>query len=126
MTLLLDATTWPDWQPEIESSEGPEKMTPGDVARGTARMLGFHVDGHSTATSTGDYFFEEDVIVGVPMTIRYEIDPVPEGVRITHRLTSRLPGGPSGWLLSLVLRARLRRMQRLVLENLARQLETGF
>jgi hypothetical protein len=125
MSLLLDATTWPAWQPEIESSEGPERMMPGDVARGRARMLGFHVDGHSTATTTGELSFEEDVIVGVPMTIRYEVETIPEGVRITHRLTSRLPGGPSGWLLSLVLRARLRRMQRLVLENLARQLEAG-
>jgi hypothetical protein len=54
-------------------------------------MLGFEVHGHSTATDVGPGFFEEDVVVGVRMRIRYDLAPTADGVVITHRLTAQLP-----------------------------------
>jgi hypothetical protein len=69
--------------------------------------------------------FIEDVIVGVRMVVTYEVVPSATGTRITRTLEADLPGGPSGWLLSLVLRARLRRMQKRVLSELAAQAEAG-
>jgi hypothetical protein len=119
--LLVDPSSWPRWQPEIISASGPSPMGPGDVARGEADMLGFAVHGHSEALAVTDEVFEEDVIVGVRMVIRYEVGVNPSGTRVTHKLTAQLPGGLSGRILSLFLRPRLRALQRGVLERLARQ-----
>jgi hypothetical protein len=82
-------------------------------------MLGFAVHGHSEALAVTDEVFEEDVIVGVRMVIRYEVGVNPSGTRVTHKLTAQLPGGLSGRILSLFLRPRLRALQRGVLERLA-------
>jgi hypothetical protein len=119
--LLLDPSTWPQWQPEISQARGPAPMEKGDVARGRAKMLGFAVHGHSEALRVADGVFEEDVIVGVRMVIRYEVRPSPSGVRVTHELTALLPGGVSGRVLSLFLRPRLRALQRGALRHLAVQ-----
>jgi hypothetical protein len=67
-------------------------MAFGDVARGEAEMLGWEVHGHSTATDVGPGCFEEDVVVGVRMRIRYDLAPTADGVVITHRLSAQLPG----------------------------------
>ncbi len=109
------------WQPEIVAMRGPEKLGAGDEQEGDAKMLGFRVQGKSTAVRAEQRVFEEDVIVGVRMRITYEIEPTPTGSRIQHRLEADLPGGPIGGLLSLLLRWRLRQMQRASLEGLARQ-----
>ena len=93
------------------------------MARGEAEMLGFAVHGHTEALDVTDEVFEEDVIVGVRMIIRYEVSASPSGTRITHRLTAKLPGGFSGRILSLFLQPRLRALQRRVLERLAGQAE---
>ena len=100
-------------------------MVEGDVARGKARMLGFHVDGHATAVGFGAEFFEQDVIVGVRMRIRYEVEPADGGTVITHTLTAEMPRGISGRVLGLFLRRRLRSLQRTALENLVAQSEAG-
>lgn len=115
---LRDATTWPEWQPEIVSAEGPAAIAEGDVVTGRARMLGFLVEGRSRAVDVTGSAFEEDVIIGVRMRVRYEIDAGAGGVRITHRLTADLPDGPAGRLLSVFLKMRLRRMQTRVLRAL--------
>ena len=94
-------------------------MASGEVARGEAEMLGFEVHGHSTATDVGPGCFEEDVVVGVRMRIRYDLAPTDDGVVITHRLSAQLPGGPSGRVLSFFLRRRLRHLQRVALDRLA-------
>jgi hypothetical protein len=86
-------------------------------------MLGFHVNGHATALGVGSEYFEQDVIVGVGMRIRYEVRSVDGGCLITHDLVADMPGGLSGRVLTFFLRRRLRWMQRTALANLARQSE---
>lgn len=125
LALVGDATKWPSWQPEIKSIKGPTAMVSGDVARGKARMLGFHVDEHATAVDSGGDFFEQDVIVGVRMGIRYEVKHIEGGTMITHTLIAQMPSGISGRVLALFLRRRLRWLQRTALENLVVQSEAG-
>jgi hypothetical protein len=121
---LLDPATWPAWQPEIVTASGPARLATGDAARGRARLLGFEVDGYSTAVDVASNAFEEDVVVGVRMHIRYELTPGPNGTVIAHRLTAVLPGGVAGRVLSWFLRRRLKGMQRQALERLAAQAES--
>src|SRR5918992_6006369 len=96
MALLLDPATWPQWQSEIVAAAGPSPLRTGDVARGRAHMLGFHVDGHSTTVDSGDAHFEQDVIVGVRMRIRYEVAGSAQGSVLTHALSCDLPAGVAG------------------------------
>ena len=100
-------------------------MTSGDVARGKAHMLGFHVDGHATAVDVGGSYIEQDVIVGIRMGIRYEVKPIEGGAMITHTLNAQMPSGISGRILAVFLRRRLRWLQRTALENLVLQSEAG-
>lgn len=125
MDLVLDPRSWPRWQPEIIATEGPAPMVPGDVVRGHATMLGFNVQGHSTAVEVGPQTFVEDVLVGVRMRVTYAAAPSGEGTVITHSLTSDLPTGMWGRVLSLFLRSRLRHMQRTALDELVRQAEAS-
>ena len=81
-------------------------------------MLGFQVEGVSTASVVDEHRFEEDVIVGVRMRVSYEVTPTETGCVVTHHLSATLPGGFLGSLLSLLLRRRLRRLQRVALEGL--------
>jgi Polyketide cyclase / dehydrase and lipid transport len=121
MALLLDPESWPRWQPEVSSAEGPRRLTTGDVATGRANLLGFRVLGHSTTTGAGDAFFEQDVIVGVRMRIRYEIERVGDASLITHKLECDLPSGILGRVLSFFLAPRLKRLQETALERLAQR-----
>lgn len=125
MAYLLDATSWPAWQPEIVSTRGPERVAKGDIVSGHARMLGFHVEGRSIAEQVGTTVFEEDVVVGVAMRVRYEVHEEPGGCRVVHRLESQMPSGLTGRLLSFFLRGRLRRMQKKAVERLVAQSESG-
>lgn len=125
MTHLLDATTWPAWQPEIVTTEGPSKVVEGDLVSGTARMLGFNVEGRSVALRVEEQVFEEDVVVGVAMRVRYEVHPAGEGCRVVHHLESNLPTGVTGRLLSFFLRRRLKKMQRTAVERLVAQSEAA-
>jgi hypothetical protein len=115
--------TWPDWQSEIVSVEDRGPLATGEVARGEADLLGFEVHGHSTATDVSVSRFEEDVVVGVRMRICYEVRPDGWGSVVTHSLVADLPGGVCGSVLAVVLRWRLRRLQRTALAGLARQSE---
>ena len=124
MDRLLSPASWPEWQTEIDSVERSGKLTePGEIVRGQATLLGFKVDGHSTATQVSEDVFEEDVLVGVRMKVRYTVARGATGTTISHRLISDLPGGPSGAVLSLLLKWRLRRMQKRLLRELAAQAE---
>jgi hypothetical protein len=124
MELLLDPSSWPGWQPEILESRGPAPLERGDVVSGSARMLGFvGVKGRSAAVDVGGDRFEEDVVVGIGMRVRYEVEGDGDGAVVTHRLESDLPTGVAGRLLSLVLRRRLKRLQRTALERLVTQSE---
>ncbi|HEU4480287.1 MAG TPA: SRPBCC family protein [Actinomycetota bacterium] len=122
---LLRPATWPQWQSEIRSVSGPERVVSGSVVGGRASMLGFNVDGQSVAVEVGQSVFEEDVVVGVGMRIRYEIETTSAGSRITHTLSSELPEGALGRVLSFFLARRLRRMQKELLEKLGRQAEAS-
>jgi hypothetical protein len=117
--LIRDASTWPQWQPEITKSSGSAELGPGDVVQGDAEMLGFKVAGRADIRSADASAVDQDVIVGIRMRVTYEFSSTANGTEITHRLEAELPRGMSGRLLSLFLRSRLRRMQRKLLENLA-------
>ena len=87
-------------------------------------MMGFDVDGQSVTTEVAERAYQQDVVVGVGMQIRYEVGPSPDGgTVIRHRLTSQLPEGALGRMLSFFLTRRLKKMQRDLLERLAAQLE---
>jgi hypothetical protein len=120
---IIDPMTWPQWQSEILSVEDHGPLVTGDVTRGEADLLGFEVHGHSTATEVTAARFEEEVIVGVRMRIRYDVRAEGTGTVVNHHIVADLPGGACGSVLSLFLKWRLRRMQRTALEGLARQSE---
>jgi hypothetical protein len=118
---ILDPATWPDWQPEIISTDASGPLDEGATVDGRARLLGFVVDGRSITIAADDRSYEEDVIVGVRMKVRYDVEEVPEGSRVTRHLTAYLPSGFSGRVLSFFLKRRLRSMQVGVLESLVDQ-----
>ncbi|MPZ71006.1 MAG: hypothetical protein GEU71_16000 [Actinobacteria bacterium] len=121
LATIRNASTWPVWQPEIETAEGPERLGAGDAVLGTADMLGFVVHGHSTVVAVDESSFDEDVIVGVRMHIRFEVTERDGVTTVTHNLSSVMPRGPMGRLLSFFLRRRLVRMQKTALSQLADQ-----
>jgi len=123
MGRVLAPKTWPEWQAEIKTVEGPERMEDGDQVSGDAELVGFRVQGRSDAHVVDDELFIEDVIVGVRMVITYQVKPNGSGTRITRTLEADLPGGILGRLLSIALRARLRKMQKRLLRDLAAQAE---
>jgi hypothetical protein len=124
MELVRDPQTWPRWQPEIVSTEGPSPLEVGDDVYGHADMLGFRVEGHSKSVTAAEGAYEEDVIVGVRMRIVYEMARDESGATVvTRRLTALLPAGFAGRVLSFFLRRRLTRMQNGVVEELVRQAE---
>jgi hypothetical protein len=84
-------------------------------------MLGFRVLGRSTTLDAGNDFFEQDVIVGVRMRIRYDVERSGDASLITHTLECDLPSGVLGRILSLFLTPRLRRLQETALDQLARR-----
>ena len=100
-------------------------MKEGDTVEGAARLLGFTVEGRSSAGSVEPLAFEEDVIVGVRMRVRYEVEASEQGATVTRHLSAHLPRGPAGRVLSFFLKRRLRRMQAGVLDGLVRQAESG-
>ena len=103
---------------------GPDDLDVGDSVEGLASMLGFRVEGRATTTDVGTHHYEEDVVVGVRMRMRFEVTPSGSGVVVKHRLEAPLPAGFAGRALSFFLRRRLRRMQRDSLANLCRQAES--
>ncbi len=123
--LILDPATWPRWQNEIVSSMGPAPLKEGDVVAGRAQMLGFNVDGQSVTTAVGAGTYSQEVVVGVGMQISYRIASNPNGTVVTHSLTSELPAGALGRVLSFFLARRLKRMQRDLLEELRTQAEAS-
>ena len=122
---IVDPATWPSWQPEIISTGPPGPLRPGDTVEGRARLLGFAVEGRSSAVSVTPDSFEEDVIVGVRMRVRYEVEASGNETRITRHLSAHLPRGVAGRVLSFFLKRRLRSMQMGVLDGLVRQAESG-
>ncbi len=124
LNTILAPGTWPKWQSEILTTTGNERLSTGDVVSGQARLLGFEVDGSSTAIEIEDSSYEQDVIVGVKMRVRYEVSPSSNGAVVKHRLASDLPAGVSGRILSFFLTRRLKKMQRDLLEGLAAQTES--
>lgn len=115
--------TWPEWQSEILSTEKPRWVEPHEVVHGQARLLGFDVHGRSLTISSEPRAYEQDVVVGVRMHVRYSIEEEPAGCRVSHELTAELPGGLSGRVLSFLLARRLRKMQVDLLGRLKDQLE---
>lgn len=112
-------STWPEWQSEILTTEGPEEVRAGDHVTGDASMLGFAVGGRADILTAGDSGLEQDVIVGVRMKVRYDLEPAPGGWNVTHTIVVDLPAGLSGRVLSFFLKRRLRAMQAKLIEKLA-------
>ncbi len=125
MSRVRDPSTWPQWQSEILATDGSEEVEPGDVVQGDARLLGFDVTGHSSILRASADVLEEEVVVGVRMRVTYSVTPAPGGSVITHRIEADLPTGLAGSLLSLLLRLRLRKMQRSLLAALSEQARRG-
>jgi hypothetical protein len=125
MRRILGPRTWPSWQSEIVSIEGPERVEEGDQVAGDARLVGFQVQGRSDAHVVTDDMFIEDVIVGVRMVVTYQVKPTAAGAIVTRTLEAELPRGVAGSVLSVLLRIRLRRMQKKLLRDLVRQAEAG-
>ena len=123
LSLVRRPSTWPQWQSEILSTEGPEPLGVGDVATGHASMLGFNVHGQAVARSSSSDAFSHFVVVGVGMTVSYEVQETPQGTVVTHTIESNLPSGPLGTVLSFFLKRRLRRMQARLIEALVVQAE---
>jgi polyketide cyclase/dehydrase/lipid transport protein len=119
LDLLTSPATWPQWQSEILGTSGPGKVSAGDVVVGRATMLGFHVIGRAQIEEVTPSSLRQDVIVGIPMSVRYEVDPQSTGSVVTHHLTCELPAGMAGRVLSFFLARRLRRMQARLLDQLA-------
>lgn len=117
--------TWPAWQSEIVATEGPHEVVAGDVVKGRASMLGFDVDGQSIIASDDGGLVIENVVVGVGMQVHYRVVTEGTGSRVTHRLTSNLPAGAMGNVLSFFLRRRFKKMQRTLLRNLVDQAEAS-
>lgn len=97
----------------------------GTVVDGRAAMMGFEVDGTNRTIRLEDAVIQQEAVVGVGMTITYRLEPSSDGVRITHRLTSDLPAGALGRVLSFFLARRLKRMQKDLLERLVAQVEAS-
>ena len=123
MEQVLAPETWPEWQSEIISVSGPPRVSPGAVVQGKAELLGFHVSGHSTSIEVSPTSYEEDVVVGVQLRVRYEVVPAGKGAAISRTLIADLPGGPMGRILSFFLARRLRKMQVELLGALAARAE---
>ncbi|MGH2749384.1 MAG: SRPBCC family protein [Actinomycetota bacterium] len=120
---LLDASRWPRWQPEIVATTGPARVKAGDVVRGHADLLGFGVAGQAVIDEVPPHGLVEDVLVGVRMRVSYEIEPRADGCLMRARVVTEAPTGLSGRILGLLLRRRLRTMQRTALDRLARLAE---
>jgi hypothetical protein len=125
MRKILGPRTWPDWQSEIVRAEGPDLIEEGDQVTGDARLVGFKVQGRSDAHVVANDLFIEDVIVGVRMIVTYQVRPTPHGAVVTRSIEADLPRGIAGSVLSVLLRAKLRRMQKKLLRDLVAQAEAG-
>lgn len=123
LDLVRRPATWPDWQMEIVSAEGPEVLEVGDVATGHASMLGFNVHGQAVAQHSTPDTFRHFVVVGVGMTVSYDVQETANGAILTHTIESALPTGPLGALLSFFLKRRLKRMQARLIDELVAQAE---
>jgi hypothetical protein len=122
VALLHVPQSWPIWQREIVDADGPAPLAVGDVVRGRARMLGFGVQGHATVTDLDPGCLEKDVIVGVRMRIRVEVNDSDDRTKptlVSYRLVADLPDGPLGRVLSFFLKRRFKKMQELVLSELS-------
>lgn len=86
-------------------------------------MMGFDVNGQSVALAVTEDSYEQNAVVGVGMHITYSVEQTPHGTTVTHRLSSRLPAGSLGRVLSFFLKRRLRKMQKELLRALKDQAE---
>lgn len=118
---LVRPATWPDWVPEISDTKSKEVVGPGDDVEGLAEMLGFRVNGRARVTEASEDLFVQDVVIGVRIVARYEIEPSGDGSVIRHELIVSAPRGPTGRLLTFFLKGRLRAMQKRLLRNLSAQ-----
>jgi hypothetical protein len=121
MTLIKDATTWPEWQSEILFTEGSRELQSGEDVTGSAKLLGFLVAGRSRVEAVSDTALSEDVIVGVRMRVRFEVEETDDGCIVTHHLIAEMPAGAMGRVLSWFLRRRLKKMSSTLVARLARQ-----
>ena len=122
---LLDASHWPQWQPEIVATVGPERVQVGDVVRGHADLLGFGVAGQAAISEVPHDGLVEDVLVGVRMRVTYQVEEHRDECLVRATIVTEAPTGISGRVLGFLLRRRLRRMQVTALDRLTRLAEAS-
>ena len=120
MARVVRPETWSEWVPEIVAMDSSGELAAGDEAEGLAEMLGFRVDGRARVTEATPVRLVQDVVIGVRMIARYEVEATPRGTRVTHELVVTSPEGAMGRLLAFLLRGRLKAMQKRLLANLVR------
>jgi hypothetical protein len=120
---LLDASRWTEWQPEIVSTVGPERVQVGDVVHGHADLLGFGVAGRAAIHEVPDDGLVEDVLVDVRMRVSYQVEQRRDECLVRATIVTEAPTGISGRVLGFLLKRRLRRMQRTALDRLTRLAE---
>jgi hypothetical protein len=123
MSRIKDAQSWPEWQSEIVSTQGSRELHAGEDVTGTAKLLGFLVDGRSHVDAVSESTLSEDVIVGVRMRVRFEVEETDDGCIVTRHLIADLPAGAMGRVLSWFLRRRLKKMSAQLLVKLTDQSE---
>lgn len=118
---LARPATWPEWVPEITATRSKTVVGEGDDVEGLAEMLGFRVNGRAKVTEVTPTRFVQDVVIGVRIVARYDVEADGDGSVIHHELLVSAPRGPTGRLLTFFLKRRLRVMQKRLLENLSTQ-----
>lgn len=123
--VIADASARPSWMVELQAVDArPGPVGAGDRFEGEAELLKHRFIGRSEVTdAVPGRRIEERVVIGARFTSSWEIEDAGEGRSvIRHQLAVEFPRGALGWLGRWILAARLRRMQRRSLSELARKL----
>lgn len=123
--VVADIGRRPQWLRELQLVDTPTKTAVVGVRfEGVSTLLGhtFHGVAHVVRAQRGEILAER-VHIGGCFTSEWTFEATADGgTRVCHTMEVELPGGPLRWLERLVLRRRVRELQRSGLAALAAQL----